>query len=63
MNEAEVATTSGIQVSPDDSRVSNAFTGLVSSSGSLQAGGPVIPVFTQIPTELTHKHETSQGGT
>lgn len=46
MNEAEVATTSGIQVSPNDSRVSNAFMGLVSSSGSSQAGGPVIPEFT-----------------
>ena len=56
MNEAEVAATSVIQVSSNDSRVGNAFTGLVSSSGSLQAGGPVIPV---LPTELTHKRETS----
>lgn len=62
MNEAEVAT-SGIQVSPNDSRVSNAFSGLVSSSGSLQAGGPVIPEFPQIPAELTHNCETSQGST
>lgn len=60
MNEAEVATTSVIQVSSNDSRVSNAFAGLVSNSGSLQAGGLVIPAFTQIPTELTHKHETSR---
>lgn len=60
MNEAEVAATSVIQVSSNDSRVGNAFTGLVSSSGSLQAGGPVIPV---LPTELTHKRETSWGST